>query len=74
MASGDCSTKRILKQRYQADFRVYLEATRSMEEATGSPAFHDEYERVKRSQRVFEHSKSELHRHCAEHGCGDLDA
>ena len=69
----ECTTRRILKERYHADFRVYLEATRSLESAVGTPAFRDKYEKVTRTQKVFEHSRDVLERHYNEHGCGDLD-
>jgi len=68
----ECTTRRILKERYHADFKVYLEATRSLESTVNTPAFRETYERVTRSQKVFEHSKTELERHYQEHGCGEL--
>ena len=66
-----CATMRILKSRYHANFRVYMEAVHSIEDAIGTVIFNEKYERVKRSQEAFELSKVQLNRHCQKHGCGE---
>lgn len=63
-----CLDREILFYRYHADFRVYAEAERSLEQAVGAN-FFDAFERANRARLVFEKAREQLNRHIQLHRC-----
>ena len=65
----ECSQRRILHSRYLADFRVYMDAVRWLEEGLGTPNFGRLLDNVKRAERAFDDARTRLSKHCSGHKC-----
>jgi hypothetical protein len=67
-AATPCPERDILKARYDADFKLYREATRQLDVC--QPAdFKTVYENAQRAKIAFEKALTALDKHIAEHGC-----
>ena len=66
----DCFTRRLLQERYTADFKVYIEAMHQLDELVGMEAFREAMERADHARLTFERSRDLLDQHVSEHGCG----
>lgn len=63
-----CPDREMLIHRYHADFRVYVEAERSLERSIGSN-FFDTLRRANRARLGFEMAREQLNTHLSWHRC-----
>jgi hypothetical protein len=68
MASNDCKDQQILRERYRADLRVYIDTTAALDRAS-EKRFAAAYKRAERAKFAFEASRLALQKHMDEHGC-----
>ena len=59
----------MLRDRFRADLRVYIEATNTLDKTAIGDEFEKVYRRALRAQRAFERARELLNKHMAEHGC-----
>ena len=66
-----CATRRILYSRYVTDLWVYIDVLNQLDLTVGAADFDQAYDSANHARLAFEHSRDELRKHCAEHGCDD---
>ena len=60
-----CPECEILRSRYQADLRVYIDAAKFLDSAD---RFDEAYDRAERARIAFEAARERLNKHRADHG------
>ena len=68
-AAAPCREHEILRSRYRADLKVYIDATARLEPCP-SEDFERAFKHAERARVAFENARDALNSHIAEHGCG----
>jgi hypothetical protein len=67
-APAGCKEQHILRERYRADLKVYIDATARL-----GPCAREDFERAfrhaERARLAFENARSALNSHISNHGC-----
>jgi hypothetical protein len=67
-AESLCTELDLLRSRYHADLRVYIDAAICLEDLE-SADFEKAFEHAERARRSFEDARSRVNEHIASHGC-----
>jgi hypothetical protein len=66
--AASCMERDILRGRYRADLRVYIDAASRLEKASQED-FDIIYDEAERARTAWEQARERLNTHLAEHGC-----